>query len=123
MSMNGRRVSSSLLNLMLALLLALGPWPVISGQESNDGCCATTTGTGTAVAHSCCVEDPENRQQQSCGDSSCPATQCSALSFLPSSEIPAHFPLPPTDTSSFSRGYTSYITGPSTPPPVLVSLS
>jgi hypothetical protein len=121
--MNGRRISSSLLNLMLVLLLALGPWPVIAGQESNDGCCAATTAYGTAAAHGCCDESPENRQQQSCGDPSCPATHCSALSFLPSSEISAHSPLPPMDTFSLGNGYTSYITGPSTPPPVFLRLS
>jgi hypothetical protein len=118
--MNDRRLSLSFLNLMLVLLLALGPWPVISSQESNDGCCTTTTATGTAAALGCCDENPENRQQQSCGAPSCPATF--ALSFLPSSEIPAHSPLPLTNTFFLSNGYTSYITGPSTPPPVLLCL-
>ncbi len=109
--------SSSLLSVLLVLLIALGPWPLLAGYPSSDGC-YTTTGSA-AETHSCCDVSPDCSQSVS----SCSATNCSTPFFLLSPGVPSQFSLPLTDASFVRRSYASHLSAPSIPPPIVRSLS
>lgn len=110
--------SSSLLNLLLILLIAVGPWMVVASQASGGCHVAATYGSRTAV-QDCCDAYPEISSQQSCGDSYCSAGHCSPMSFVPSPDIPVHPSQPSADDSFLRRGFASHLSAPSTPPPIV----
>jgi len=112
-----RRRTSSLLDLLLILLVALGPWPVNAGKASG-GCYVAATDGGFAAALDCCDGDREGRPQQMCGDSHCPAGHGSLLSIVPSADVPVHLLLSRMDEAFLPAGYISHLSIPATPPTI-----
>ncbi len=120
---NLRRSTSSLLSLLLVLLIALGPLPLLAGYPNSDGC-YTTAESNEVETHGCCDANPDgSRIPSSCSDQRCSAAQCSTLSFLPSAGIPAHGRQPSTDAAAAHSGHAPHRSTPATPPPIIIGLS
>jgi len=116
-------MSLSVLLILLILLIALGPWPVVAGQETGDSSCAAASEDSSITANGCCDEQPDHNRQLPCGHSHCPASPCSPLSFVPMSNNPVHFLQTLENETFFIGGYASHLSTPSTPPPIVRRLS
>ena len=71
----------SWLNLLLAIMMVFGPWPVLSGTAAEDGCCTMAMETLVDGHHGGCDNDHSNGS--SCADHGCPGAHCSVTAFLP----------------------------------------
>ena len=77
-----RKPPTNWLNLLLAMILVLGPWPVLAGFALGDGCCTTAMESTPAGQDRCCERD--HAQESPCVDHCCPAAHCATAVFLPS---------------------------------------
>jgi hypothetical protein len=111
-----RKSTTNWLNLLLAMIMVLGPWPVFSDSARGDGCCTTAMESAPAGAHGGCKND--HAQDAPCVNHCCPAAHCATTVFLPSSiDIP--FPrYGNTVPSSVDRSYSASAVAPPTPPPI-----
>lgn len=110
------------LNLLLAILLMVGQWPVFAGIGIGDGCGEGMPDTGVAMTAQHC--DCDHEQGTSCGAPDCAAMHGAVIYLLasraggmvmmaPVTNIPVHVLDSPSHT----------IAAPPTPPPIVIHLA
>jgi ABC-type microcin C transport system permease subunit YejE len=77
-----RKPANNWLNLLLAMIMVLGPWTVFADSARGDGCCTTAMESVAAGQHGGCEKD--HAQDAPCVDHCCPAAHCATAVFLPS---------------------------------------
>jgi len=115
--MNPRR-GLALLQCLITVLVALGPWTLVGGDAADADCCGTSLEMHAAAGMTCCGEVGDQSPPPSCGHG-CPAAHCSPVSFLPSVSVFAIVPfrtngIPPADGI-----FASQLAAPDTRPPIL----
>lgn len=108
-----------MLHLLLVLLIAVGPWPVLADHSGDEDCCPAEVQGMEVMTGDCCGHHPQQGQDTSCHEQDCSSTHCSSLSFLPSPDSPRAHPETDADILFVPGDYGSHHASPDTPPPIL----
>jgi len=115
--MNPRR-GLALLQCLITVLVALGPWTLVSGHAGDADCCGTSLEMHVA-AGTTCSDEIENKSLPVTCAHGCPAAHCSPVCFLPSVSVFASAPFLRTGIASADGIFTSHLAVPDTRPPIV----
>jgi len=112
------RLGPALLQCLLAVLVALGPWTLVSGHSGDADCCGISLEMHASAGKARCDDHQDQKPPATCSHG-CPAAHCSSVSFLPSASAFTSAPFLPTGITSADGIFTSHLAAPDTRPPIV----
>jgi len=117
--MNPRRGHGPQLHWLLTVLIALGPWTLVSGNAGDHACCGTAIESYAIAGKSCCNAHEDQKLFATCSGHGCPAAHCAPVSFLPSVTAVLLAPVLVSGMAAAREFDASHLGAPHTPPPIV----